>query len=77
MCIRDSIDLQSPAEISGKTQGSDILQQKITYPNLIGVESSKKRTAELCEEARETVRKLSGDSTKLVELSEFISNRNY
>ena len=76
--IRDDIiDLQSPTEISGKTQGSDVLQQKITYPNLIGMESSKKRTAELCEEAKETVKKLSGDSAKLIALSDFISNRDY
>ena len=76
--IRDDIiDLQSPTEISGKTQGADILQQKTTYPNLIGIESSKKRTIELCEEAQETVKKLSGDSTKLIELSKFISHRNY
>ena len=76
--IRDDIiDLQSPTEISGKTQGADILQQKITYPNLIGMERAKKRTMELCEEAQETVKKLSGDSTNLIKLSEFISNRNY
>ena len=76
--IRDDIiDLQSPTEISGKTRGSDLFQQKITYPNLIGMESSKKRTAELCEEAQETVKKLSGDSAKLIALSDFISNRDY
>jgi len=76
--IRDDIiDLQSPTEISGKTQGADILQQKITYPNLIGIECSKKMTIELCEEAQETVRKLSGDSTKLIELSDFVCSRNY
>ena len=76
--IRDDIiDLQSPTEISGKTQGADIVQKKITYPNLIGMERAKKRTIELCEEAQETVKKLSGDSTKLIKLSDFISNRNY
>ena len=76
--IRDDIiDLQSPSEISGKTQGADVLQQKITYPNLIGMEGSKKRTLELCEEAEEIVRKLSGDSDKLIKLSNFISNRNH
>ena len=76
--IRDDIiDLQSPSEISGKTQGADVLQQKVTYPNLIGMEGSKKRTLELCEEAEEIVRKLSGDSDKLIKLSNFISNRNH
>jgi geranylgeranyl pyrophosphate synthase len=76
--IRDDIiDLQSPTEISGKTQGADVLQQKVTYPNLIGMERSKKRVFELSEEAQEIVKKLSGDSIKLIKLSNFISNRNY
>ena len=76
--IRDDIiDLQSPSEISGKTQGADVLHQKVTYPNLIGIERSKERTLELCEEAQDIVRNLSGDSDKLIELSNFISSRNY
>ena len=76
--IRDDIiDLQSPTEVSGKTQGADILQKKITYPNLIGMEKSKKRANELSEEAQEIVKNLSGDSNKLIKLANFVSNRDY
>ncbi|MCS5548828.1 MAG: polyprenyl synthetase family protein, partial [SAR86 cluster bacterium] len=52
--IRDDIiDLESPSEVSGKTQGADVLNQRVTYPKVIGMEASKKRAIELCKEAQE------------------------
>ena len=52
--IRDDIiDLESPSEVSGKTQGADVLNQRVTYPKVIGMEASKKRAFELCKEAQE------------------------
>ena len=76
--IRDDIiDLESPSEVSGKTQGADVLNQRVTYPKVIGMEASKKRAIELCKEAQEIVANLSGDPVKLIKLSDFISNRHY
>ena len=76
--IRDDIiDLESPSEVSGKTQGADVLNQRVTYPKVIGMEASKKRAIELCKEAQEIVTNLSGDPVKLIKLSNFISNRRY
>jgi len=76
--IRDDIiDLESPSEVSGKTQGADVLNQRVTYPKVIGMEASKKRAIELCKEAQEIVTNLSGDPVKLIKLSNFISNRHY
>ena len=76
--IRDDIiDLESPSEVSGKTQGADVLNQRVTYPKVIGMEASKKRAIELCKEAQEIVTNLSGDPVKLIKLSDFISNRHY
>jgi len=76
--IRDDIiDLESPSEVSGKTQGADVLKQRVTYPKVIGMEASKKRAIELCKEAQEIVTNLSGDPVKLIKLSDFISNRHY
>jgi len=76
--IRDDIiDLESPSEVSGKTQGADVLKQRVTYPKVIGMEASKKRAIELCKEAQEIVTNLSGDPVKLIKLSNFISNRHY
>ena len=76
--IRDDIiDLESPSEVSGKTQGADVLNQRVTYPKVIGMEASKKRAIELCKEAQEILTNLSGDPVKLIKLSDFISNRHY
>jgi len=76
--IRDDIiDLESPSEVSGKTQGADVLNQRLTYPKVIGMEASKKRAIELCKEAQEIVTNLSGDHVKFIKLSDFISNRHY
>ena len=76
--IRDDIiDLESPSEVSGKTQGADVLNQRVTYPKVIGMEASKKRAIELCKEAKEIVTNLSGDPVKFIKLSNFISNRRY
>ena len=76
--IRDDIiDLESPSEVSGKTQGADVLNQRVTYPKVIGMEASKERAIELCKEAQEMVTNLSGDSVKLIKLSNFISNRHH
>ena len=76
--IRDDIiDLESPSEVSGKTQGADVLNQRVTYPKVIGMEASKKRTIELCKEAQEILTNLSGDPVKFIKLSNFISNRRY
>ncbi len=76
--IRDDIiDLESPSEVSGKTQGADVLNQRVTYPKVIGIDASKKRAIELCKEAQEIVTNLSGDPVKLIKLSNFISNRRY
>ena len=76
--IRDDIiDLESPSEVSGKTQGADVLNQRVTYPKVIGMEDSKKRAIELCKEAQEILTNLSGDPVKFIKLSNFISNRRY
>ena len=76
--IRDDIiDLESPSEVSGKTQGADVLNQRVTYPKVIGMEASKERAIELCKEAQEIVTNISGDPVKLIKLSDFISNRHY
>ena len=76
--IRDDvIDLESPPEVSGKTQGSDLIKEKLTYPSLIGIKASKERAIELSEEAKGFAKKLSGDSNKLIRLCDFIVQRDY
>ena len=71
----DIIDIESPSEISGKNQGSDILEKKITYPALIGVDKAKKRASILIDEAIEYLSIFSEDTAQLKELAHYIINR--
>ena len=47
----DILDITATKEEIGKTPGKDILSRKKTYPHIYGIEESKKRTLELCDEA--------------------------
>ena len=49
----------------------------MTYPRLIGMEKSKFRVKELCEEAKEIAINLSGNTDNLIKLSSFMSKRKY
>ena len=71
----DIIDIESPSEISGKNQGSDILEKKITYPALIGVDKAKKRASILIDEAIEYLSIFSEDTAHLKELAHYIIKR--
>lgn len=73
----DIIDLESPSELTGKTQGSDISNKKRTYPFFIGIEDSKKRAYKLCQEATGILGNVEGDTKNLTKLSKFIANRKY
>ena len=76
--IRDDvIDQESPSEVSGKKQGSDLIKDKLTYPSLIGIKASQERANELSEEAKQLAKKLSGNSNKFIKLCDFIVKRDY
>ena len=47
----DLLDVQSTEEATGKRVNKDAGRGKLTYPGLLGVEASRRRAAELCEEA--------------------------
>ena len=71
----DIIDIESPSYISGKDQGSDIDQDKITYPALAGLEESKIRAKELASEAIKILQPLSKNADNLHKLAEYVVSR--
>ena len=71
----DIIDIESPSYISGKDQGSDIGQGKITYPALAGLEESKIRAKELASEAKKILQPLSKNADNLLKLAEYVVSR--
>ena len=71
----DIIDIESPSYVSGKDQGSDIDQDKITYPALAGLEESKIRAKELASEAKKILQPLSKNADNLLKLAEYVVSR--
>jgi len=71
----DIIDIESPSSISGKDQGSDINQNKNTYPSIVGLEESRTKARELASEAKEILHLLHKNTDNLNKLADYIVQR--
>ncbi len=71
----DIIDIESPSSIRGKGQGSDINQDKITYPSIVGLEGSRIRARELASEAKEILHLSQKNTDNLHKLADYIVQR--
>ena len=71
----DIIDIESPSSISGKDQGSDINQEKITYPSIVGLEGSRTKARELAYEAKEILHLSQKNTDNLHKLADYIVQR--
>jgi geranylgeranyl pyrophosphate synthase len=71
----DIIDIESPSSISGKDQGSDINQNKNTYPSIVGLEESRTRARELASEAKEMLHLSHQNADNLHKLADYIVQR--
>ncbi|MRN53548.1 polyprenyl synthetase family protein [Paenibacillus monticola] len=74
----DILDLVGDEGKLGKKTGSDIKQQKVTYPYFIGLEASREEVKRLTEAAQKAV--LEGgfqDSTRLLEIAVFLMARDH
>jgi len=72
----DILDETSNTTILGKTVGSDSKNNKPTYPQLIGVDASKKRALDLLNEAIALLKQFPVKSEHLIKLAHFIVFRN-
>lgn len=71
----DIIDIESPASVSGKDQGSDIWKDKTTYPSLVGLEASKVRAQELSNDAKKILQPINKNTDNLDKLADYIVSR--
>ena len=71
----DIIDIESPASVSGKDQGSDIGKDKTTYPSLVGLEASKVRAQELSNDAKKILQPINKNTDNLAMLADYIVSR--
>jgi farnesyl diphosphate synthase len=73
----DYLDVTASTETMGKPAGSDIEQNKVTYPSLVGAERSLEIATELVEEALQHLELIEGDTSLLAWAARMIIRRDY
>ena len=72
----DILDVLGDEKKIGKPLNSDSLQNKATYPSIIGLKESQKRAEKLCFDALKILLKLPYNTENLIKLSKFIILRD-
>jgi len=74
----DILDIIGDEGKLGKKTNSDIEQQKVTYPYLIGLEESEQRVKELTREAKSAIVDAQlNDEKRLLEIADYLVKRDY
>jgi geranylgeranyl diphosphate synthase type II len=73
----DILNVEGKAALLGKKTGSDLSRGKATYPVLLGLEESKRRTKELVELAVKAIESFGPEAEPLREIACFILSREY
>lgn len=73
--VDDILDIEASTETLGKDAGSDIANQKATYPAVVGLEESKIRSRYLVAQAVELTHRMGPRGAVLADLARFIVER--
>jgi len=73
--VDDILDIEGVTEELGKSAGSDIEKNKMTYPSLVGIDESRKRAQELVTEGTNAIRKFSSKADPLREMARYLIKR--
>lgn len=74
--IRDDIlDVEGETEILGKTQGKDRVQDKPTYPALLGLNGAREKAQELLQESLQCLSRFDAEADPLRWIAEYIIGR--
>ncbi len=73
----DILNIEGDPEIMGKASGSDVLNDKVTFPSIIGLEASKKYAKDLVEQAIEAITEFDEKATPLRVIADYIINRDH
>jgi geranylgeranyl pyrophosphate synthase len=71
----DMLDLTQETAVLGKTAGKDATAKKATYPSIYGVERAREIAQTVLDEAKDAVAEFGVDSFLLVEIAEFVLQR--
>jgi len=76
--VRDDIlDIEGDTEVIGKTQGSDVVNEKATYPALLGLAKAKQLAEDLYTRALTSLEPFNQHAAPLKWLAEFIVKRDH
>jgi geranylgeranyl diphosphate synthase, type II len=75
--VDDILDIVGDESKLGKNIGSDVENNKSTYPSLFGLQKSKELAKELIEEAKDCVARFDGRDEFLKGLADYIVDRDY
>jgi geranylgeranyl pyrophosphate synthase len=73
----DILDIESDTATLGKQQGADVALNKPTYPALLGLTGAKDKAKQLHQLAVGALQNLSGDTTALKRLADYIITRDH
>lgn len=73
----DILDIEGDTATLGKAQGSDLINDKSTYPSLLGMAAAKMRLMELHQQAKESVLGFGAAAEPLLWLADFIVSRKH
>lgn len=73
----DLLDVFGDEEKIGKPVGSDLENEKSTYPKLLGIEGAEAKKLDYVKKAKESLRKANADESYLMDLTELISERDH
>jgi geranylgeranyl diphosphate synthase, type II len=73
----DILNIEGDPKKMGKAAGSDILNKKMTFPRIIGVDNSKKYAKELIFEAIESISSFDDSAIPLRAIAKYIINRDH
>jgi geranylgeranyl diphosphate synthase type II len=73
--IDDILDITATSEQLGKTAGKDLAAQKVTYPSLWGIETSKQKAQELVANAKAQLVSYGDAALPLMAIADYITAR--
>ncbi|MFH2093935.1 MAG: polyprenyl synthetase family protein [Pseudomonadota bacterium] len=74
--VDDILDIEGDPQVMGKAAGSDQLNDKMTFPSIIGLEQSKKYAKELVSDAIDCLSQFDKAAEPLRAIAEYIINRD-
>jgi geranylgeranyl diphosphate synthase type II len=73
--VDDILDIEESSAALGKTAGKDAVQQKITFPAVYGLETSRRMAQEECARAHQVLEPFGDRAVRLHELADLIVHR--